>query len=65
LTTKARPSQVVPRPRTVSRTVCDTRVPMARWSCSAPNSRTLVLMRTSSRNSVAVPRLAKGRLPSG
>ena len=46
-------------PSTSSRTLRDTRVPIARSSGALPNRRTLVLMRTSSRNSVAVPLAAE------
>ena len=46
-------------------TAADTRVPTARSACGSPNSRTLVLMRTSSRKSVAVPWLPKASAPSG
>ena len=59
LTTKALSSQTLPWSSTVDRTALDTRVPSAR---RPSNSRTLVLIRTSSRNSVAVPWLPSGRL---
>jgi hypothetical protein len=59
LTTKALSSHVCPWPMTAERTAAETRVPSAR---RPSNSRTLVLIRTSSRNNVAVPWLPSGRL---
>ncbi len=52
-------ARCAPRPAHAERTAADTRVPSAR---RPSNRRTLVEIRTSSRNSVAVPWLPSGRL---